>query len=507
MALTPRIKSAIFFTSGFILFTVSAIVYTIYNHKTHYQYGVLIDSGNPNITISLYRWPVDRYNKTGLAELAETCISNDLTEYLANSSDLSPVFQPCLSRVIGSLDNDEPTSTSSASQLFFTVSGPLFLLNMTSHQEVSSLVDSVSAYLSNNTKLNVQPVTFIGDENGAIYPWIAVNSLEARTHSESIGSPKHSGVIEISYTESSISLEVKNKSLIPSEQVNSLVDISLFGKNHSLYGKKYSCFGSDKGRLRYITELIVDSRESTLGDPCLPIGVNQTINTQDLIQMRDPCLHTSKSMELNKEYTLMGKGDGQTCSKMISDLLDKSKCEDNPATCYKSPSIAPDDVVYTAVADLLYPVTVLKLPANHSIDENDYFNQSISLCGMSRDDLLITSGGKLAPTSLCFQLLYNYHIIQDVFGLKGNWSKIVFDPSLRGDSTINWSTGFMINATSSIPNLTAPKHWISTICCIVLITIAAAYLVCGFYFLIASLRAQRVPNKEIYQPIQQQPQP
>ncbi|XP_053207684.1 ectonucleoside triphosphate diphosphohydrolase 3-like [Panonychus citri] len=514
MALNPRVKSIIFITTGLIIFTISAITYAIFNHKTHYQYGVLVDSGNPNVTISLYRWPVGRLNSTGLAELAETCISSDLTDYLSNSTDLSTVYQPCLSRVIGSLDDDQQSS--STSQLFFTVSGPLMLLNSSNGREVASLIQSSIEYLTNATKLNVQPVQVINDQAGSVFPWIAVNSLEARNYfpeSTGVTTIKHTGVIELSFTGSSISFEVTNSSLITSDQIkSSLVNVTLFGNNHTLW-EKYSCLGSDKGRLRYLVELISGSSETTVGDPCLPIGVNQTINTLDLISPHDPCLiqHLTKSLtESNKEFTLMGKGDGSTCSKLISDLLtDKSKCSDNPSTCYSPPALAPENTVYTAVADLLYPVTVLKMTnANHTIDYENYYNQSLNLCSMSRDDLLITSGGKLAPTSLCFQLLYNYHTIESVFGLKGdNWSRIVFDPNLRGDSTINWSTGFMINATTSIPLQSVPKVWFNWVFFLVLTAISLVYLVIGAYFLASSLRTQRVPNKEIYEPIQQQPQP
>ncbi|XP_074605392.1 ectonucleoside triphosphate diphosphohydrolase 3-like [Brevipalpus obovatus] len=514
---------------GLGILITSAVLLGVCNYF-NYEYAIVIDSGYQNSTFNLFRWKSERTNFTTRPESLDTCQGPPIVyQSPSDSKALEEALIPCVSKLTSmhSAIKFKENGATEASSLYFAGSGELRILSLASPDKATKLVESVANILQNKSHFNVRSVSLVNDAREATYAWIAGNIRELNEEyldkpmldqikddqtksnssteliekiSESI---KTHGILDLSETVSHAAWEVNQTS------VTDAVKITLFGRNHTIKSFSNVCFGSDKAKLRLSLLLLVakDSvnKNATIDDPCLPINTTRSVFSDNLAS--DECL----SGTINKPpsglvYKFTGKGDSEKCLEIISkEILDQEACKKNFKHCLMESSTAPllpSNVSFVALNDYLRPIDVLNFTASsHHINDSDYLNQTHFTCKLTVDQIKPKMSG-FEASEICFRLTYNYVLLKNVHKI-ANWSNIIWDRSLLNWS--RWPLGIMSNATAEISPINKGSCEFSLTQFVVCSSLGLLSLAFSLYSLYLTLKLRRLQNKEVYEPIQQNP--
>uniref|UniRef100_A0A7M5WV36 Ectonucleoside triphosphate diphosphohydrolase n=1 Tax=Clytia hemisphaerica TaxID=252671 RepID=A0A7M5WV36_9CNID len=333
-------------------------------------------------------------------------------------------------------------------------------------------------------------------EYEARFSWITSNIL-----SKGFVNKKTVGMVETGSSSIQIAFAVNE-----SADTNKHIDaIKIKGHTVNLYEYSYLCYGEAEGLRRVHAELIKAAGFSNeASDPCSNIGYNWTRSSDFLWSV--PCVKGDfattmfgSSIEdpqgnVNKTYTLSGSSEPDKCMELIKKMI--------PTECTTNTPCGMDDVSqpkvngkYLALASFYYSTDYMGLPYNGKKEE--YWNKTVELCKTPYSE--IPSKYEDEPEKFmnkqCFDSIFSYFLLSEGYKFdEDNWD-VEYVHKINGKS-VEWTLGaafsFMDEAFKTEIDVVQPQYRAMLIVGIVLLVLAAVFIVVGIVGLTKSRQYESI---------------
>ncbi|KAI1279528.1 Ectonucleoside triphosphate diphosphohydrolase 1 [Halotydeus destructor] len=492
-----KVLTAIALTFGIVGLVGSIVIFVLGRGYTPSDYGIVIDAGSSHSRVTLYGWSGSKSNGTGLVKEVTYCESHPGLGKL-NVSQVKGSLMPCIEQVlaVSGLSTDEPLPVS------LGATAGLRLVNITSPPKVTALLNEVKATLESNSELSAQQVAILSGQDEGLFAWITSNHLMDKLRPRNGGRQTTVGTLDLGGASAQIAYEVYGKTKAPN-----LANVRLYGIDHTVKTWSNLCYGVDQIRLRLYWLLIRKSQTKRIHEnPCMPLNASETIAASELLGDNAPCLKGPSPEDIimaadDNDYVFTGTSDPNTCSELVSQLLNNTECKLQFDTCFQSEtSSLVKSSTLLALSSYYYTESILKLSEMKQISRRDYHEQSFEFCRLDLER------AKRAPrvtakyiNTYCFQLLFIEKTLADVYNLQDDWSNVRFTDKVAGQS-LGWSLGYMINATNAIPAEAPVEPLLSTTSFVLMLVICSGLIVCGIMFMMKIIDGHR-DEFDVYEPI------
>ena len=454
----------------------------------------MLDAGSSHTQITMFKMDKNKFHSTNyLTQINSQRVEGGITEH--NDTD----------DLIDQITNiAHPIEDKSKIYLYLSATAGFRLLNLTDHAKVSGLFRLINKTFHDKLDpINVKSIKIITGKEEALFCWISINYLNETLFNEN---HKTIGILDMGGASAQIAYESINKMKNENENENenkneneNVDHFNMFGFDHSIQLSSSLCFGNDQARIRYYYLLITSSKEQEgndeINDPCLNKNAKIIISNELFITNQE-CLKAKNVLNLNQNqnYTLTGSYDSGKCKSLIHQLLDLETCKQNYVYCFNPQVNLPPDnrTKFYAISTYYYTFNILGL--NHSkISNNKFHAEMDKYCNKDYDQLNQSfNGSNLYLKYYCFQLNYVYGVLNQIYKFN-DWENIEFINNIS-NYKLNWSFGYMINATnyihSSIEKVLPFSYFL-----FILIFLSIVLSVNFIYLIYKSIKTRKSVNK------------
>ena len=408
----------------------------------------MLDAGSSHTQITMFKMDKNKFHSTNyLTQIDSQRVEGGITEH--NETD----------DLIDQIKNiANPIGDKNKIYLYLSATAGFRLLNITDHEKVSGLFRLINKTFHDKLDpINVKSIKIITGKEEALFCWISINYLNETLFNDN---HKTIGILDMGGASAQIAYEsinkIKNGNEIinRSESGNGNVDhFNMFGFDHSIKLSSSLCFGNDQARIRYYHLLITkEQKNNKIDDPCLNKNA-KIIISNELFIMNQECLKAKNGLNLNQNenYTLTGSYDNAKCKTLIHQLLDLETCKQSYVYCFNPKiNLPPNDIniKFYAISTYYYTFNILGL--NQTKISKDKFDVEMDkFCNKDYHQLDQSfNGSNLYLKYYCFQLNYVYGVLDQIYKFN-HWENIQFINNIS-KYKLNWSFGYMVNATNYI---------------------------------------------------------
>ena len=475
-------------------------------------YGLVFDAGSVHTTLTVYSWPQQKLNGTGVVREAFSCEANakvgisslkleEVHDYIMNSS--------CYKQAMAIIPDESRNQT----RIFLGSTAGMRVLNATDPKSASALNERISAVLRRTPLNHSATVSEIlqGSDEG-ILGWITSNYLNNvfRTDKSRSSPSAPLGALDWGGASSQITFVVD-----PGQQVveaDTVRSISLYGKNYTLFTASHLCYGQSEALTRYFVQLVHDAylkgrktlpKELSFLAPCQPESGSNGVTmilAKDLFY--SPCTiykdaefqKAVESLDKNETLTFKGTANEFKCVRMIERNFDPELCK----TTYKQPHCfnresipkPPRGTKFLAFSTYWYVYSTLKESLSKNLvgqapnetgllkSRQQFHKTTSGFCSKSYQDInskLHIEDGEVVRNT-CFKGLFMRHLLTKGYHFN-EWDDIEIVNRVN-DAEVGWTLGWMIKASEDLPSF-FPFHFGSevTVALVYLLVLAAFFLV------------------------------
>lgn len=451
--------------------------------KTHYKYGIVIDSGSSGSRIQIYKWPDPKYviKHSDDPEIIESPpqisqeknwskkISPGISSYVSKPNK---IWSDHYSELIQFAREIIPREKQSQTPIFVLSTAGMRLLAPKDRKNILKqtciALKKNSNFLINDCENHVQ--TIDGETEG-IYGWLGLNYLMGQLNKYQSMSPLHDsiGFMDMGGASSQIAFSPSSTEDIQKHREDisrvSLRNVNGLTQVWDVFVETWLGFGANEARKRYLTQLINLAAVNPgyhINDPCSPKDLQFTYQ------------------DGGKTYEIKGIGNYEMCIKTIYPLLMKNvPCKEEP--CFfngvHGPKLNFDTDKFVGISEYWYTTN----DVFHSGGEYNYriFNERVKEYCESDWPTILANSEKGQYSNLdadtflrdaCFKSAWVMNILHEGFelprldleipdlGVEGEEKEItkVHVPFKSSDSIngneLSWTLGkILLYASSEIP--------------------------------------------------------
>eukprot|EP00112_Aurelia_sp_Birch-Aquarium-sp1_P010641 Seg2266.4 transcript_id=Seg2266.4/GoldUCD/mRNA.D3Y31 product="Ectonucleoside triphosphate diphosphohydrolase 1" protein_id=Seg2266.4/GoldUCD/D3Y31 len=440
---------------SFFLVGVTGIIVTYAmlrdkNLEHAHHYGVIIDAGSSHTEITIYRWPSDRkYRGTALVKQMAyaTCSGVGISSFKDDPDKAKDVIKICMDSI--ALKKVSKHNRKHTPVYVGATAGMRLLCarNSTTCDEIiESVREGLKKYDFEKKKDNVRVLT--GKEEG-IYGWVSVNLMKKKIgRRKDKNDTRTFGALDMGGASAEISFIPKEGTKIPDDYK---VSLRLYGKNYTVYTHSFLCYGKKEAERRLLASLVQRSGYSTnVSNPCYPIGFQSNQTAENL--WLAPCSlkpdNTIFPLTEKKSYTFTGTSDFKECEKSVMRLFNETKC--NFGSCSFDNVYQPEIYGrFMAYSGYGFVAKFFNFSQDDSIGR--MIKAGENFCSENWEK--VKESHKSTPEKYlhkyCFDAVYVSKILTHGFHFKKESKKVQFVTKIN-DMDVNWSLGYMVNASNLI---------------------------------------------------------
>ncbi|KAM4636331.1 ectonucleoside triphosphate diphosphohydrolase 7 isoform 2-T2 [Discoglossus pictus] len=448
------------------------------------NYGIVIDCGSSGSRVFVYFWPPHNGNPHDLLDIKQMRdriskpvvkkIKPGISSMALTPEKASDYMTPLLSFAASYIPKDKHKET------------PLYILCtagmrvLPESQQAAILQDLVKdipqefGFLFSEAHAEV-----ISGKQEGVYAWISINFVLGRfdhveedpvvsvtlgNQEESIIRKRTVGVIDMGGGSLQIAYEVPTTLTFPSAAYEEVAKTMLAEFNlgcdlqhtehvYRVYVTTFMGFGGNFARQRYedmvFNDTIAKNRlqeqkigvnpNSPLSDPCLPVGLTDTIQRQD------------------KELHILGKGDWDKCGKLLEPLLQRSNDSQAYLNGVYQPAIDFSNSEFYGFSEFFYCTEdVLRMGGQYSSRKfskvaQDYCSTPWkTLTERFNNGLYSSHADKHRLKYQCFKSSWMYKVLHDGFHFPHDYPNLK-TAQLVYDKEVQWTLGAMLYKTRFLP--------------------------------------------------------
>ncbi|KAJ6651985.1 hypothetical protein lerEdw1_015863, partial [Lerista edwardsae] len=282
-------------------------------------YGLVFDAGSSHTSLFVYQWPSDKENDTGVVSQTFSCHVNGsgISGYANNPPKAGTSLRPCLDAAMAVI----PRERQREAPAYLGATAGMRLLRQENASVATEILQEVAKTIQE------YPVSFrgariiSGSEEGA-YGWITINYLldsfteYSAKDRDWIHPPSANilGALDLGGASTQISF-------VPAGAFLNQTEFRLYGFNYSIYTHSYLCYGQNEA-LKHLLRVVVNATTlDQVEHPCYPQGYKENISTASFYS--GPC---AAQKQLNRDITLVGKGNATLCRQTLMKIFDFSAC-------------------------------------------------------------------------------------------------------------------------------------------------------------------------------------
>lgn len=438
---------------GIVGVTITCFVLEQKVLQYRHHYGAIFDAGSTHTDVTVYRWPSE-YKDHGTAHteqvIYQRCSDAGMSSFQNSPESAGQIIKECIENLVLKV---VPQKDVKKTVIYFGATAGLRLLCTRDPDKCDKILESVrravNSFKFRQTKA-ARVRVLSGMEEGT-FGWITANILKGRLKSD-MPSRNNSliGSLDLGGGSTEVTFVPENIKELPEEYKSQTV---LYGVNYTLYTHSYQCYGFKEAQRRLMAHLVEASNYSrNVINPCWHKGYNASVSAGWI--WLHPCSKQRSDIKFTFDnssmFNFVGNGSADACANRIRDLFSESKCHYTNCTWDASyqPTLHGHFVAHSGFAYV-----------------GSFFNISIG------DQLLKlkTSAEKFCPktwpeveaenpdrkirylSEYCFEALYAYTFLTHGLHFPPESNDVQIVENING-TEVNWSLGFMVNATKGIPN-------------------------------------------------------
>ncbi|XP_014666134.1 PREDICTED: LOW QUALITY PROTEIN: ectonucleoside triphosphate diphosphohydrolase 2-like [Priapulus caudatus] len=478
-----------------------SILYT--RGKIDYDYGIVIDAGSTHTKLFVYKW--DPHKSSGTAIVRESGQKNNkngIASYEHNPEVAGQVVTDLLSHAESIVAEDHRNST----PLYLGATGGMRLLEIANPQATAAILQSVEKVMQNSL-FRYQSRDYYWRAGGTC-SWITVTpSTENLNKVQLEGNQSWTkGALDMGGASAQITFEPAANESWPSKYE---ARMKLYGIEYQVYTRSFLCYGKMEAERRFKALLVQSANySSTVENPCAPKD-NVTKSKHDEL-FKAPCVTgpeaqyawgavvpSPPSDQQNVTYTFEGTSDVNACYVQVLNMT--SNCSDCP---FENPSLQPPlNGEFMAFSSYYYVMEFFNVTSNSSghVALSNFTEAMNSYCNKSWDEVSeipVPASQRAFLTTYCFDAQYMSMVLQRGFNFTGaTWDSLRFVKDLE-ESEVGWTLGFMVNATTFMPDADDTPSTISVPVFIVLVVLFALSLLASLAFCAHAHRASSMTPEQ-----------
>lgn len=437
---------------GCILCGVICIaVISLYKEKVKEEYGIVLDAGSTHTNMFVYKWKVsDIIQGTALVKEIGQCRITDkaghvrgISDYKMNPEEAGESLQKCIDnkakRLIPSYVHDK-------SPIYLGATAGMRLLNETNPATASQILRSVRKTLAKSSFMFEDNYARIisGEEEG-ISSWVTVNYLNgALNYSLAVSQRKDEvprrpvGALDMGGASTQITF-------VSSDSSQSSANLTLYGKNYTVYTHSFLCYGMKEAQRRFLAQLVKEAKYSKKVDnPCGPRGHDRNISAEYL--WAAPCV--KETIKTKTDYIFSGTGNYSLCAKEVGKLFNFASCRGRKNCSFDGVYLpSTHGLTFLAFSGFYGVVKDLNRTSTSSLDE--ILAATKNICSKPWSEMMDSPNRDMLAT-YCFDAQYIFTILSNGYHFNTTKANLRFVNSINNLS-VGWALGFMINATNLLP--------------------------------------------------------
>ncbi|XP_078717426.1 ectonucleoside triphosphate diphosphohydrolase 8-like [Lampetra fluviatilis] len=434
------------------------------------KYGVVLDAGSSHTKVTLYQWPADKENGTGVVSQTTDCSVEGpgISSYARDPAGAGRSLGPCLSAVAARV----PAERRAESPVFLGATAGMRLLELQDSAATEKILASVRDAMRRSEFSFREARILTGEEEGAC-GWVTVNYLKGNF----LQSPDASwvasamrwwrpeplvthGALDLGGASTQISFVPRDP---PRRDASSF---RLFGSDYAVYTHSYLCYGRDQASLALLRTLVAAARgNDTAPNPCYNKGYRRSVRLADLYGggcSRAPHLGggTWDPAGNTTTVTLVGTSDATRCLRAVRRIFNFSACANNTECSFNGVYQPPVDGGFMAFAGFYFTMQSLNLTHGDGTASVATLNSKLATaCSRSWTQAQQANPGAREDRlrDVCFNGHYVQSLLLGGYGFtEESFAKIRFLKSIEG-SSLGWTLGYMLNQTNMVPAVQPPR--------------------------------------------------
>ncbi|XP_066188704.1 ectonucleoside triphosphate diphosphohydrolase 2 isoform X2 [Sylvia atricapilla] len=289
-----------------------------------FKYGIVLDAGSSHTAMFIYKWPADKENDTGVVSEHSMCDVEGpgISSYSSNPPAAGRSLEHCLNQALRDVPKEKHTGT----PLYLGATAGMRLLNIADPKLSDTVLRAVAATLK-SYPFDFRGAKILSGEEEGVFGWITANYLlenfiKRGWLGEWIQPQKKTlGAMDFGGASTQITFETRDTIENPRNEVM----LKLYGQAYKVYTHSFLCYGRDQVLKRLLSKLLqAESYQGTVSHPCWPTGYNKSLLLSSTYD--SPCTQKERpSLALNT-VTLVGTGNGNLCTQLVSKLFDFKNC-------------------------------------------------------------------------------------------------------------------------------------------------------------------------------------
>lgn len=418
-----------------------------------HHYGVVFDAGSTHTDVTVYRWPSE-YKDHGTAHteqiIFQRCSDSGISSFQNSPEYAGQIIKQCIENLVLKV---LPQKDVKKTVIYFGATAGMRLLCTRDPDKCDKILESIRRALNSfkfrQTKYNRVSV-LSGMEEGT-FGWITANLLKgrlksnvpAKNNSQLIGSlDLGGGSVEVTFIPENLD--------IPDEYLSRTL---LYGVNYTLYAHSYVCYGFKEAQRRLMAHLLEASNYThSVIHPCWHKGYNSTVSANWI--WLAPCSKLQKDVtntfDNSTTFMFVGNGSADACSNRIRELFDESKCR--YANCTWDGVFQPPlHGHFVAHSGFAYVGSFFNISIGDQLQKLKRVGEKF--CGKLWPEVEAENPDRSIRylSEYCFEALYAYTMLTHGLHFSPESNDVQIVQNING-TEVNWSLGYMVNATKSIPN-------------------------------------------------------
>lgn len=448
------VLALLFVLGGIAGVTVTCFVLEQKVLQYRHHYGVIFDAGSTHTDVTVYRWPSE-YKDHGTAHteqiIFQRCSDSGISSFQNSVESAGQIIKECIENLVIKVI---PQKDIKKAVTYFGATAGMRLLCTRDPDKCDKILESVrraiNSFKFRQTKCNRVRV-LSGIEEGT-FGWITANILKGRLKSD-VPAKNNSqliGSLDLGGGSTEVTFVPENIRDIPEQYTSQPV---LYGVNYTLYSHSYVCYGFKEAQRRLMAHLVEASNYSRhVIHPCWHKGYNNTVSASWI--WLSPCSEHRKDLKFEIDnatmFTFVGNGSSDACSNRIRDLFDNSKCHYTNCT-WDSTFQPPLRGHFVAHSGFAYVGSFFNISIGDQI--LNLKTKGEQFCAKTWPEVEAENPDKKIRylSEYCFEALYSYILLTHGLHFAPQSNDVQIVQSIN-NTEVNWSLGFMVNATKGIPN-------------------------------------------------------
>ncbi|XP_032806767.1 ectonucleoside triphosphate diphosphohydrolase 8-like [Petromyzon marinus] len=433
------------------------------------KYGVVLDAGSSHTKVTLYQWPADKENGTGVVSQTTDCSVEGpgISSYAHAPAGAGRSLGPCLRALAARV----PAERRAESPAFLGATAGMRLLELQDPVATEQILASVRDALRRSEFSFREARILTGEEEGAC-GWVTVNYLKGNF----LQSPDASwvasamrwwrpeplvthGALDLGGASTQISFVPRDP---PRRDASSF---RLFGSDYAVYTHSFLCYGRDQASLALLRTVIEAARgNDTVLNPCYNAGYSRSVRLADVYGgscTRAPYPGGGTWVPAaNTTVTLVGTGDAAQCLQAVRRIFNFSACDNNPECSFNGVYQPPVEGGFMAFAGFYFTMQSLNLTHGDGTASVATFNSKLATaCSRTWAQAQQANPGVREDRlrAVCFNGHYVQSLLLDGYGFtEESFAQIRFLKSIQG-SSLGWTLGYMLNQTNMVPAVRPPR--------------------------------------------------